>query len=78
MTALLALAEKTGNDVRSCLGMLQFFNSTKKPLTLIDVLSSNIGQKDQHVGLFSIWGSIFQVTNQCYLFKLQEYIIFLL
>lgn len=63
LTAVLALAEKTGNDVRSCLSMLQFFNSIKRPLTLIDVLKSNIGQKDRHKGLFGVWGSIFQIQR---------------
>lgn len=63
LTAMLALAEKTGNDVRSCLSMLQFFNSVRRPLTLIDVLKSDIGQKDRHKGLFGIWGAIFQVQR---------------
>lgn len=63
LTALLALAEKTGNDVRSCLSMLQFFGSMKKPLTLIDVLRSNMGQKDQHKELFNVWSSIFQIQR---------------
>lgn len=63
MTALLALSEKTGNDVRSCLSMLQFFGNAKQPLTLIDVLKSNIGQKDRQTGLFTVWGAIFQVQR---------------
>lgn len=61
-TSLIALAEKSGNDVRSCLSMLQFFASMRKPLTIIDVLKSNIGQKDMQKGLFTIWESIFQVS----------------
>lgn len=61
-TSLLALAEKSGNDVRSCLSMLQFFASIGKPLTIIDVLKSNIGQKDMQKGLFTIWEAIFQVS----------------
>lgn len=63
MTALLALSEKTGNDVRSCLSMLQFFANAKQPLTLIDVLKSNIGQKDRQTGLFTVWGAIFQIRR---------------
>lgn len=62
-TSMLALAEKTGNDVRSCLSMLQFFGSVQRPLTIIDVLKSDIGQKDRHKGLFGIWGAIFQVQR---------------
>ncbi|XP_037047401.1 chromosome transmission fidelity protein 18 homolog [Bradysia coprophila] len=62
-SSLLALAEKSGNDVRSCLSMLQFFASVGKPLTIIDVLKSNIGQKDMQKGLFTIWEAIFQIQR---------------
>ncbi|GAB0095372.1 chromosome transmission fidelity protein 18 homolog [Sergentomyia squamirostris] len=60
---LLSLSEKTGNDVRSCISMIQFFSATKKPLRLSDVLKGNIGQKDQHKGLFAIWAAIFQTQR---------------
>lgn len=63
MTALLALADKSGNDVRSCISILQFYATTNKPLTLVDVLKSNIGQKDRQKGLFDIWSSIFHVQR---------------
>lgn len=63
LTALLALAEKTNGDIRSCLSMIQFFGCSKKPLTLLDVMKSNIGQKDQHKNLFSVWASIFQIQR---------------
>ncbi|XP_050076845.1 chromosome transmission fidelity protein 18 homolog [Anopheles maculipalpis] len=63
LTSMLALAEKTGNDVRACLSMLQFFACMKKPIRLTDVLKCNVGQKDRHKGLFSIWSSIFQITR---------------
>lgn len=58
---MLALAEKTGNDVRACLSMLQFYACANKPIRLTDVLKSNVGQKDRKKGLFNIWSSIFQV-----------------
>lgn len=61
MTSLLTLSEKTGNDVRSCLSMLQFYNIIQKPLTIIDVLKSNLGQKDRQKNLFNVWSTIFQV-----------------
>ena len=64
LTSMLALADKTGNDVRACLSMLQFHSSLKKPLRLTDVLKSNVGQKDRHKGLFGIWSAIFQVGNR--------------
>lgn len=63
LTALLALAEKTGGDIRSCLSMIQFFACSRKQLTLLDVMRSNIGQKDQHKNLFSVWASIFQIQR---------------
>lgn len=61
MTTLLALAEKSGNDVRSCISVLQFFANSHKPLELIDVMKSNIGEKDKQKGLFEIWSSVFQI-----------------
>ncbi|XP_053674908.1 chromosome transmission fidelity protein 18 homolog [Anopheles nili] len=63
LASMFALAEKTGNDVRSCLSMLQFFASAKKPIRLTDVLKSTVGQKDRQKGLFSIWSSIFQINR---------------
>lgn len=63
MSTLFALAEKTGNDIRSCLSLLQFFSCKKQELTLMDVIRSNIGQKDQHKELYSIWRSIFQIQR---------------
>uniref|UniRef100_A0A336M1C1 CSON006417 protein n=1 Tax=Culicoides sonorensis TaxID=179676 RepID=A0A336M1C1_CULSO len=63
MSTLFALAEKTGNDIRTCLSLLQFFSCKKKELTILDVIRSNIGQKDQHKELFSIWTAIFQIQR---------------
>ncbi|KXJ71078.1 hypothetical protein RP20_CCG021555 [Aedes albopictus] len=63
LTSMLALADKSGNDVRSCLSLLQFYSSLKKPIRLTDVLKSTVGQKDRHKGLFGIWSAIFQVCE---------------
>lgn len=63
MTTLMALAEKSGNDVRSCISVLQFFANSNRPLELIDVMKSNIGQKDKHKGMFEIWSSVFQIKR---------------
>lgn len=63
MTTLLALAEKSGNDVRSCISVLQFYANCKKPLELADIMKSNIGQKDRQKGLFDIWSSVFQIPR---------------
>lgn len=63
MGALLALCEKTHNDIRSCLSVLHFFKTLKKPVTLTDVCKSNIGQKDMQKGLFAVWQDIFLIER---------------
>lgn len=63
MTTLLALAEKSGNDVRSCISVLQFYANSRKPLELVDVMKSNIGDKDKQKGLFEIWSSVFHIRR---------------
>lgn len=72
LTSLLALAEKTSGDIRSCLSMIQFFGCSKKPLTLLDVMLSNIGSKDQHKSLFNVWASIFQIQRPKKVIKIGE------
>lgn len=72
LTALLTMVEKSGGDIRSCLSMLQFYASKKQPLTLFDVLNSNIGQKDQHKSLFTAWNSIFQIQRPKKIIKNSE------
>lgn len=64
MGALLALCEKTGNDIRACLAMLHFFKSLNKPVTLSDIWKTNVGQKDQQKSLFNVWNDIFWVTKK--------------
>jgi chromosome transmission fidelity protein 18 len=63
LTSMLALAEKTSGDIRSCLSMIQFSSCSKKRLTLLDIMRSNIGSKDQHESLFNVWRSIFQIQR---------------
>lgn len=70
MTTLLMLAAKTGNDIRSCISILQFYNSIKKPLTPSEIMKSGTGQKDRHKGLFEIWTAIFRLQQPQ---KLNEY-----
>ena len=72
LTSLLALAEKTSGDIRSCLSMIQFFGCSKKPLTLLDVMRSNIGSKDQHKSLFNVWSSVFQIQRPKKVIKMGE------
>lgn len=59
-TAVAALCEKAGNDVRSCLSTLQFIHGRKKQLTLTDVNTVNVGQKDIQQGLLSLLREVFQ------------------
>ncbi|GLH15291.1 LOW QUALITY PROTEIN: Replication factor C subunit 1 [Gryllus bimaculatus] len=61
MGTLVALAEKTQNDIRSCMSVLQFFKGRGTELRLTDVQRSNVGQKDMQKGLFSVWQEIFQI-----------------
>lgn len=62
--ALMALCEKTGNDIRACLSVLHFFKSLQKPVTLSDIWKTSVGQKDQQKGLFSVWNDIFCVPRK--------------
>uniref|UniRef100_A0A672TFK1 Chromosome transmission fidelity protein 18 homolog n=1 Tax=Strigops habroptila TaxID=2489341 RepID=A0A672TFK1_STRHB len=62
--ALLALCEKTENDIRSCINTLQFLHSRgQKELSVQMVQTMRIGLKDQNKGLFSIWQDIFQLPK---------------
>ncbi|XP_053958969.1 chromosome transmission fidelity protein 18 homolog [Anastrepha ludens] len=62
-SALYAMSEKSGNDVRCCISTLQFFNAQKKALALQDVLNANLGQKDRQQGLFDVWGAVFRIQR---------------
>ena len=61
MTALMALCEKTDNDIRACLSTLQFFKSKGIRLRLIDVQNTNVGQKDSQKTHFAVWKELFEV-----------------
>ncbi|OPJ87436.1 chromosome transmission fidelity 18-like protein [Patagioenas fasciata monilis] len=62
--ALLALCEKTENDIRSCINTLQFLHGRgQKELNMQMVQTMKIGLKDQNKGLFSIWQEIFQLPR---------------
>ncbi|XP_021267350.1 chromosome transmission fidelity protein 18 homolog [Numida meleagris] len=62
--ALLALCEKTENDIRSCINTLQFLHGRgQKDLDVRMVQTMKIGLKDQNKGLFSIWQEIFQLPR---------------
>ncbi|KAG8448152.1 hypothetical protein GDO86_015300 [Hymenochirus boettgeri] len=62
--ALMALCEKTENDIRSCINTLQFLHGRgKNVLNMRTVQSTKIGLKDQNKGLFSVWQEIFQLPK---------------
>ncbi|XP_066517068.1 chromosome transmission fidelity protein 18 homolog [Hoplias malabaricus] len=62
--ALMALCEKTDNDIRSCINTLQFLHGRgQKQLDQRVVGSMCIGLKDQNKGLFSLWQEIFQLPR---------------
>jgi len=63
MGALIALADKSNNDIRSCLSVLHFFKSQKKDIRVVDVQKSSIGQKDVQKGLFAVWQEVFQIQR---------------
>lgn len=48
--AMLALAEKSNNDIRSCLSVLHFFKAQNRPVTLSVVHRTSVGQKDMQKG----------------------------
>ncbi|XP_072273094.1 chromosome transmission fidelity protein 18 homolog [Pyxicephalus adspersus] len=62
--ALMALCEKTENDIRSCINTLQFLRGRgKKELNVRTVQTMKIGLKDQNKSLFSVWQDIFQLPK---------------
>ncbi|RUS89835.1 hypothetical protein EGW08_002365 [Elysia chlorotica] len=63
LNALLALCERTDNDIRSCLNTLQFVRQSNKELTLRDVQTMSVGQKDSQKSLFSLWHDVFTMPR---------------
>ncbi|XP_069181013.1 chromosome transmission fidelity protein 18 homolog isoform X3 [Procambarus clarkii] len=63
LTVLMALCDKTENDIRSCLSVLQFVRSTKKSLSLKDIDGASVGQKDYQRSLFNVWHQIFSIPR---------------
>ncbi|KAM3838379.1 chromosome transmission fidelity protein 18 homolog [Diretmus argenteus] len=61
---LMALCEKTDNDIRSCINTLQFLHGRgQKQLDMRMVQGMSVGQKDQNKGLFYLWQEIFQLPR---------------
>ncbi|XP_042208895.1 chromosome transmission fidelity protein 18 homolog isoform X2 [Homarus americanus] len=63
LTVLMALCDKTENDIRSCLSVLQFVRSTKGDLNLSDIEGAAVGQKDYQRSLFTVWHDMFSIPR---------------
>lgn len=63
LTVLMALCDKTENDIRSCLSALQFIKATKNKVQLDDIESVSVGQKDYQRSLFNVWHDIFSIPR---------------
>ena len=63
LTALMALCEKSGNDIRSCLSTLQFFKSKGRRMSSMDVHRTFVGNKDTQKSHFSVWQDLFQLPR---------------
>ncbi|XP_064151379.1 chromosome transmission fidelity protein 18 homolog isoform X1 [Loxodonta africana] len=61
---LVALCEKTDNDIRACINTLQFLHGQgRRELSAQAVQSMHIGLKDQRKGLFAVWQEVFQLPR---------------
>ncbi|KAH1026125.1 hypothetical protein HUJ05_010695 [Dendroctonus ponderosae] len=60
---MVALAEKSNHDVRSCLSVLHFYKAQNKSIGLTDIYKSSVGAKDMQKGLFSVWSEIFEIKR---------------
>ncbi|KAK3859648.1 hypothetical protein Pcinc_034261 [Petrolisthes cinctipes] len=64
LSVLMALCNKTENDIRSCLSVLQFVRSSRREVRLEDVMGAAVGQKDHQRSLFNMWSDIFSIPRQ--------------
>lgn len=62
--AMMALAEKSNNDIRSCLSVLHFFKAQNKPVRLSDIYRANVGQKDMQKGKIFFISVIFSPKSK--------------
>ena len=57
--ALMALAEQTECDVRSCLHTLQFLSRRQRTVRPADIDGARVGQKDITKNAFAAWQELF-------------------
>ncbi|KAG8312262.1 Chromosome transmission fidelity protein 18 [Homalodisca vitripennis] len=61
---MMALSEKTNNDIRACLALLQCLKmQSASVVKLSQVHAASLGQKDMQKGLFTVWQEIFQIPR---------------
>ncbi|KAM4603613.1 chromosome transmission fidelity protein 18 homolog [Polymixia lowei] len=61
---LMALCEKTDNDIRSCINTLQFLHGRgQRQVDARTVQGMSVGQKDQNKSLFHLWQEVFQLPR---------------
>lgn len=63
MDGLIALCDKTRNDIRSCLNTLQFLSKRTDRITSKLIGELTIGHKDYEKSIFDIMNEIFFVTG---------------
>lgn len=61
---MIALCDKTNNDIRSSLNTLQFLSKRTNHVTAKIINDLNIGQKDLEKGIFTIMNEIFFRKNE--------------
>ncbi|XP_066908266.1 chromosome transmission fidelity protein 18 homolog isoform X2 [Halyomorpha halys] len=61
---MMALSEKTNNDIRSCLALLAMMKAKGDRVTLSQVSNAKLGAKDRQQGLFSVWQTIFHIPTK--------------
>lgn len=61
MDGLIALCDKTNNDIRSSLNTLQFLSNKKQRITSKMINQLTIGQKDHEKSLFTVLGEVFSM-----------------
>lgn len=61
---MMALSEKTNNDIRACLSLLHCLKSQSgNVIRLSQIHSAALGNKDMQKGLFTVWQEIFQIQR---------------
>lgn len=60
--AMLALCEKTNNDIRTCLSTIYCLKNEQ--IRTSTIRNTNVGNKDMQKGLFTVWQDIFQIQQR--------------